>query len=601
MKLPLLLLALLLAVPSTALFCTPASAGMEEEADRQLGFARQELSQGNFDRAIASAESALRLNPAAYEAFLVKGLAYEQLGEVELASSLLVAYQEITKGQTQDPRAAEAVDRIRAARTRGPRRLGPARADKPDEPERVVVQPAPAGAVDIESYRARLKEAITAGNCAVAMATASELTMRAPQDPDGWRLSGDAGRCGGDTRAATIAYRQYQQLGGQDPRVGLLLEGLVQNLGTLEVAIERVDQGPVPLAALTLPWGEQLSPEEARGGALRFVDLPTGVALQLLVAGRGLDSVELEIAPLGAGEVRGLDVHPNYIGLGTVQIVRHDRSLCTTTLVSADGIAEVAPGGAERVTAGRVTAVVAGEHGDVDVPMDVPPNGQITFDPTHWVPSSLTIVDLPAGSEVRVFVDGLGDARLERNATAAPGGERLDAQTGVRLADPLLVRALIGGSGGIFVSHPVLGEGAGTIVLEPGNVNATTFAWRDMPGVSRVTERYGDWSLQRADLTRKVNGRAAAPVALAIGSAVASGVTLALAADAHRRVGETAASRDVDLNRAAVQQRSAFTVIGGVAAGVAVVGFVITGGVSARGKQELADFGEWDPISEASP
>lgn len=596
MKLPLMLLALSLAVPVvTASFPSTASAGMEEEASRQLGFARKELSEGEYARAIASAESALRLNPAAYEAFLLKALAYEQLGELELASSLLVAYREITKGMTQDPRADEALTRIREARSSGSRPPARKRAEgtKPpaDAPKRDTK-------VDVEGYRERVKAAISAGSCAVAVATATELTLRVPADPEGWKLSGDAARCDGQVRSAALAYRRYQELGGSDARVELMLRGLLESLGTLDVVVERTDGGPVPRVRLQLGEGELLSPEEQHGGVLRFTHLPTDRSLFLSVTGRGLDPLDVEISALSPGELRSLPVSPHYVGLGTVRLVDHDPSLCSTTLITADGETSVKPGSSQRLTAGAITALVAGEHGAVAVPLEAPSGGLVTFDPTPWIPASLTIVDLPAGAEVRVFVDGIGAARIEQNTTVPPLGGRIDGGTGVRLAEPMLVDSLIGGAGGVFVAHPLLGEGAGSVVLEPGSVNATTFQWRDMEGVANVSGLYQAWSLER-DMLVKRRGQVAAPIALVIGSGIASGVLAALAFDADRRLDESAQARDVALNQAALEQRTAFSVIAGIAGGVAVGGIAITGAVGAKARRDLAEFGEWDPLAAA--
>ena len=597
-KLPPLLIALLFVVSvATCALPSVARAGMEEEAERQLGFARDELSEGRFTRAIASAESALRLNPAAYEAFLVKALAYEQLGELELASSLLVAYQEITKGLTQDLRAAEALDRIRAARS-GPAR-GPNRSRSEDSEvraSRVDPDRVPTDSIDLRSYEQRVQQAIAAGKCAVAMATASELTMRSSAEPRGFKLVGDAARCAGTPRPAVVAYRRYQELGGDDPKVGLMVAGLAETLATLDVVIERQEGGPVPLVRLALPWGETLSPVELPAGALRFTDLPTGASLSLAVAGRGLEPLDVGIEPLRPGESRSVDVHPVYVGLGTVRIAGHDPALCATTLLTADGEADAQPGSAEQVTAGELTALVTGEHGELAVPLEVPPDGELTFDPSPWVPTQLTVVGLPTGAGFRIFVEGYDDARVEVSGTAPGSGGRIDVETGVRLAEPLQIGSLVGGSGGLFVSHPLLGEGAGSLVLEPGSANATTFDWRKMPGVARVSEPYQRWSVQRADLQRRVRGRTAAPVVLAIGSAIASGVMFAMAADADRRVTESAASRDVTVNQAAHTQRTTFTIIGGATAGVAVIGFVIAGAAAKAGEREIAEFGEWDPL-----
>ena len=90
------------------------SSGLGEQASRQLEFARKELADGKYEKAIESAESALRLNPLLYEALLIKALAFEGFGDFEKAESLLVAYQEIAKGGSVDPRADEALERIRS-------------------------------------------------------------------------------------------------------------------------------------------------------------------------------------------------------------------------------------------------------------------------------------------------------------------------------------------------------------------------------------------------------------------------------------------------------------------------------------------------------
>lgn len=65
--------------------CSVAFAGGPTEADRQIEFSHTELSQGEYDRARLSAESALRLDPARYDAILLKARAYEGLGNLQLA------------------------------------------------------------------------------------------------------------------------------------------------------------------------------------------------------------------------------------------------------------------------------------------------------------------------------------------------------------------------------------------------------------------------------------------------------------------------------------------------------------------------------------
>ncbi len=599
---------IVVAILAVVLAASPTLAGMEEEAERQLEFAREELADGRLERAIASAESALRLNPAAYEAFLIKGLAYEQLEQLDLARSLLVAYKEITKGLTPDPRVDEALARMEAAGRRAPRH----RSVRPEvEVAEVGATGEVSDAVDVERFRERVEGALQAGECAVALATATELTSRAPTNPEGWRLFGDAARCGGGNRAAARGYRRYRELGGADPAVDLMLKGLLETLGTLDVRVQRRGGDPLPLVRLALPRGEVLSPSQSPGGTLRFSELPTQVVLALSVAGKGLDPLDLEVPPLGPGELRAVEVEPHFVGLGTVEVAGHDPALCTVALTTADGESEVGPGASERVTAGAVTARVSGTHGGVEVSLEVARDDTITFDPRPWVPASLTLVGLPTGSEVRVFVQGSGGASLERAVAVSPFGGTLQGDSGVLIAPPEQIDSLIGGSGGLFVSHPTLGEGAGSLVLAPGSVNGATFDWASMSGAAELGTRYRTWADQRTQLQLHARRRTAAPAAVAIGSAVASGVMVGLLLDADRRLGASAAgvtdaieAGDGDAlelhtaaNRAAHQQRTSFAVGAGVAGGVAAAGFVITGVVGAKGRVELDRFGEWDPAT----
>lgn len=94
-----------------------AQSASEKEARRQLAFARDEVSQRNFEKALASADSALRLHPALYDAFVYKALAYEGLGDLQRAEGYLVTYSDLTVNEAQVPEASSALDRIRDAAT----------------------------------------------------------------------------------------------------------------------------------------------------------------------------------------------------------------------------------------------------------------------------------------------------------------------------------------------------------------------------------------------------------------------------------------------------------------------------------------------------
>jgi len=109
-------LSLLLALLAFLLAALPrvGHAQMEAEAARQVRLAQADLVAGNFERALSAASSALRLDPLQYEAMVIKALAYEKLGEPRLAWSLLVAYQDLTRGMEQHLEVAAALGRLEA-------------------------------------------------------------------------------------------------------------------------------------------------------------------------------------------------------------------------------------------------------------------------------------------------------------------------------------------------------------------------------------------------------------------------------------------------------------------------------------------------------
>ena len=79
----------------TLALTTPAQAGLEEEAERQVQLAEEDLEAGNYERAAASAASALRLDPTRYDALVVRALALKGLGRMEDAAGLLRAYRDL--------------------------------------------------------------------------------------------------------------------------------------------------------------------------------------------------------------------------------------------------------------------------------------------------------------------------------------------------------------------------------------------------------------------------------------------------------------------------------------------------------------------------
>ena len=95
---------------------SPVAAGTEEEAARQLELAEADLDADNFERAAASAASALRLDPGLYGALVVRALALKGLGRLEDAAGLLRAYRDLRGSLALDARVEPALTEIERAR-----------------------------------------------------------------------------------------------------------------------------------------------------------------------------------------------------------------------------------------------------------------------------------------------------------------------------------------------------------------------------------------------------------------------------------------------------------------------------------------------------
>jgi len=106
----------------------PAHAdGPQEQAQRQLQLAEEDLEAGSYERAAASAASALRFDPGLQEALVVRALALKGLGRLEDAVSLLRAYRDLRGTLPLDERVAPALaelERMLAA-AREPQQVEP--------------------------------------------------------------------------------------------------------------------------------------------------------------------------------------------------------------------------------------------------------------------------------------------------------------------------------------------------------------------------------------------------------------------------------------------------------------------------------------------
>ena len=135
----LLLVALCLSGPPLAW------ASSQEEAARQLELAEADLLAGNYERAAASAASALRLDPSRHDALVVRGLALQALGQLDDAAALLRAYRDMRGGLPVDARVEPALAQIEQLQSGKPDRAG--RRPKPGPTRRPPAESADAIAV----------------------------------------------------------------------------------------------------------------------------------------------------------------------------------------------------------------------------------------------------------------------------------------------------------------------------------------------------------------------------------------------------------------------------------------------------------------------
>ena len=92
-----------------ATVCVGPAGASPEEAQRQLQLAEEDLTNGSYERAAASAASALRFDPSLQEALVVRALALKGLGRLEDAAGLLRAYRDLRGTLPLDERVAPAM------------------------------------------------------------------------------------------------------------------------------------------------------------------------------------------------------------------------------------------------------------------------------------------------------------------------------------------------------------------------------------------------------------------------------------------------------------------------------------------------------------
>ncbi|MCO4771201.1 MAG: tetratricopeptide repeat protein [Deltaproteobacteria bacterium] len=447
-----------------------------KQADRQLEFAREELANGDYERALRSAESSLRLTPDYHPAMLLKAQAYEGLEDYPLAETTLLAYLEMAPPTEQDPLARIALERVRAkieddAASGSRSRNARLRKSLTEE--------------DIKTFRERVTTNLAAGLCQSARSAAKELTLAAPDVAEGWKLAGDAARCASNTREAAISYRRYQYLGGSDSSVLELIDALSESLATLVVDVADTGSGITPILHMSVA-GSIIEPLPAEGGRLGFYDLPTGSDLTLNVQGDGIETEEVSIERLTKAETRTLALTPKVVGHGKLRAAEYDKKVFGVWVTGDEEPVALAPGKALRLTATTVLMRIRTDLGKLDVPVAVVRDSEVVFDPNAHQPAALTVVNLPSGGEASIrMVDG---DPLEQRRDLPITGARREPETKVLVSQPQKFKSLRGGTATLSVKHPTLGSASQEVLLLPGEVNATTFDPRQLTGLAREAE-----------------------------------------------------------------------------------------------------------------
>ena len=486
------LIALLLLAP-------PAFAAKgEEQAARQLEFARKELNAGDFGRAIKSAESAFRLDPTAYEAIVIKALSYEALGELERAEDLLAAYLDFTQTMQPDPRVGEAMERLREAERK--RRGLRGRSD---------------AVVPIEEHEESTRTLIAAGRCDEALVPARDWLETNRAEPRAFTVLGDVQRCARRLRSAAIAYRRAVELGSTDPALLAMLYEVEDALGTLVVKLRAPTSAVADVVVLL--GVKAVEPDSFDRGVARFELLPIGAPLELAVGGRGFQPETVGVPALNGREVRRVEVSPRWLGIGTVAVGGWPGGIDRVEIVEGREVRAVQAGDKLQVGAGEAVARITNRAGQVDVPLVVQRSREVYFEPGRYIPAGLVVEGLPTGSTVEIQVAGRSDHVVSH---AVPrGGGTLDATTGALIAPPQEIPGLVAGATTLRVNHPTLGLGAQAITLIPAQSNAVVFDQAQLPGTADLQARWAAHSARPAKA--KVN-------VPALGAGIGGGVALAL-------------------------------------------------------------------------
>lgn len=446
-----------------------------QQAARQLEFAQQELADGNYEKAMRSAESALRLVPDLHAAILLKAQAYEALQQYPLSESTLLAYLETAPPADQDPMARIALERVREkiSSDTGGSRSRNARLRRGLKAE------------DIQAFQDRVNAALSDGLCQSARSAAKELTLAAPDEAEGWKLAGDAARCATNTREAALSYRRYQYLGGSDKSVLNLIGALSESLATLVIDVAKNDRELKPTLSMSV-GGSLIEPLPAEGGRVGFYDLPTGTDLRLDVTGDGIETEVIEVERLTKGETRSFALTPKVVGHGVLRATDYDPKAFGVWVSGDEEATPLPPGKGLKLTATTVLVRVRTEFGKLEASVKIAADADTIFDPQNHQPAALTVINLPAGGEATIrMAEG---STLEQRRDLPNDGAKPESETRVLVTRPQKFQSLRGGKAILTVRHPTLGSASQEVVLLGGSVNATTFDNSRLTGLAREQE-----------------------------------------------------------------------------------------------------------------
>lgn len=299
-------------------------------------------------------------------------------------------------------------------------------------------------------------------------------------------------------------------------------------------------------------------------------------------------------------------VEPAWIGIGVLEVTAAPAAGVSVEVQAPDGWRTVLPGTPMRVTAGMAEVAIVGPRGRVETEVVIEADARSLFDPAPWLPTALTVRGVPAGAEVRLFLEGV-EPPLERTMALDPHIGAVDGEWGIRVAPPVVLDGLVGGSGSLVLSHEELGLTAAELALEPGGDNSLELDWRDLEHSVEVRQRYKVWLDERAQVRRSASARVVTGASVGGAGVILSTVGWALAVQGSRdlnaaRDGALAGGAHPDgaagwqeAHAAALRQEGSGVALGVVGITLGAAGVVFAGAFGADGKVRLDRVGAWSP------